>query len=73
MRPANRCDLPPRGWRCNLERGHGGPCPAYPSRSRFLWEALVETFGLTGAVLLLVIEVILIGQLGFLGWLIFFS
>lgn len=25
-----RCSLPPTGWRCNLEAGHEGPCPAWP-------------------------------------------
>lgn len=24
-----RCDLPPEGWHCGLEKGHDGPCPAY--------------------------------------------
>lgn len=25
------CDRPPPGWHCALERGHPGPCPAWPS------------------------------------------
>lgn len=24
-----RCDRPPAGWHCNLERGHDGPCPTH--------------------------------------------
>jgi hypothetical protein len=25
-----RCNLPPKGWRCNAEAGHDGPCAAWP-------------------------------------------
>lgn len=24
------CDLPPEGWYCTREKGHEGPCAAYP-------------------------------------------
>jgi hypothetical protein len=26
----DRCQSPPKGWRCNLPFGHEGPCPAWP-------------------------------------------
>lgn len=25
-----RCDRAPAGWTCGLEKGHTGPCPAWP-------------------------------------------
>lgn len=27
------CSRPPVGWRCSLDEGHDGPCPAVPVRS----------------------------------------
>lgn len=34
-----RCDRAPRGWFCLLDRGHDGPCPAWPRwwRHPVLW------------------------------------
>lgn len=34
-----KCKLAPSGWYCNIEQGHDGPCPAYPTkwtRTKFL-------------------------------------
>lgn len=28
--PARACDKPPEGWYCTRERGHEGPCAAWP-------------------------------------------
>lgn len=28
--PRRPCDVPPPGWRCTRERGHDGPCAAWP-------------------------------------------
>lgn len=32
--PAAKCDLPPKGWKCNLGKGHNGACPTYPASIR---------------------------------------
>lgn len=36
-----RCTRPPKGWYCNLDDGHDGPCPARPLsrrvRKRLAW------------------------------------
>jgi hypothetical protein len=29
--PAVACDKPPPGWHCTRERGHDGPCSAWPT------------------------------------------
>lgn len=31
MRPVlkHRCNVPPKGWLCTRQAGHGGPCAAY--------------------------------------------
>lgn len=26
----NNCKVPPKGWYCTRECGHGGPCAVYP-------------------------------------------
>lgn len=26
-----KCDVPPFGWFCTREKGHDGPCAAYPN------------------------------------------
>jgi hypothetical protein len=26
----SKCDLPPAGWSCRADRGHKGPCAAWP-------------------------------------------
>jgi hypothetical protein len=67
------CDLPPKGWHCNLPRGHSGPCPTYadePSFLRFLWAVTVDRFGKTGAWALVVLQVTVLVQFGVLVWLI---
>lgn len=30
-RDPNKCELPPKGWKCNLPANHDGPCPAWPN------------------------------------------
>lgn len=32
-----KCTLPPKDWKCNLEAGHDGPCPAWPAS---FWQKL---------------------------------
>lgn len=27
---AQECEMPPKGWLCTREKGHDGPCAAYP-------------------------------------------
>jgi hypothetical protein len=29
-----KCNLPPKGWKCNLPANHDGPCPAWPDAWR---------------------------------------
>jgi len=33
-----RCTVPPVGWKCSREAGHGGPCAAYPDDHMDRWE-----------------------------------
>lgn len=44
---SDRCDRPPEGWFCTLDRGHDGPCPTHPvekidvdAEVNWLWDAL---------------------------------
>ena len=40
---AQTCKLPPKGWYCNLEDGHEGPCPTYPKRfSKWYWRFILD-------------------------------
>jgi hypothetical protein len=33
------CKLPPKGWKCNGDEGHDGPCAAWPDAIglRLVW------------------------------------
>lgn len=40
--PADRCELPPKGWRCQRMGGHTGPCAAVPDSAALIADTVVE-------------------------------
>lgn len=37
-----KCDIPPKGWKCTLEKGHDGPCAAVPVP---WWKQVLQSIG----------------------------